>query len=190
MGDAGSEHGGPPAPEPKPRRWSWLVKGTILFVAINALGVGVLAAHGAAKPNGFCGGFSGYSGGGGGCATDLSIAAFDAPDPVGVHGRLFYLIEVTNKGPSGAGSIEIQDKLPGSFRVDWVLSSERYSECSVQGSAVFCEFFGLSEHQKAAVTIVARPNQAGQFTNVASVSGFGNDPNPANNKATVRTTVR
>src|SRR5205809_524254 len=107
MDDAGTESGALP-PAPRPRRRSWLVKGTVLFVAMNALAVGALAARSAAKPNGSCGGgFSGYSGGGGGCQADLSIAVFPAPNPVAVHGRLFYLLEVTNSSPNDVGQIEV-----------------------------------------------------------------------------------
>jgi Domain of unknown function DUF11 len=191
MDDAGTTSGGAPPPGPRRRRRSWLLKGTVLFVAVNVLGIGALAARSAARPDGSCGGgFSGYSGGGGDCRVDVSITNVDVPDPVAVHGRLVYLLEVTNNSSFDIGQVEVQDKLPASFRVDWVLPSSRpYSDCSVQANAVFCDFYGFSAHQKAAVAIVARPNNPGRFTSVATASGFFTDPRPGNNRAVARTTV-
>ena len=54
---------------------------------------------------------------------------------------------------------------------------------------MFCTFYELLDHQKAAVTIVVRPPNGGSLTNTATVSSFNFDPNPRNNQAKQHTTV-
>src|SRR5207249_3732957 len=93
VGD-GSSGGGDGSPEGLSRkkrfRQSWVFRATLIFVAINMLGVIALASRGSARPDSCGGGFSGYSGGGG-CVSDLNVKSFDAPDPVQVKNRLYYL---------------------------------------------------------------------------------------------------
>ncbi len=187
--DGSRTDGSTTVPEgPLPRRRRRILGATIAFVVLNLLVVGTLAAKGAVTGSTCGGGFSGYSGGGS-CTVDLAITKYDAPDPVRVHGRLFYFLEVTNNGPSDVGYLEVQDRVPGSFRIDWVMQSQRYGGCSVQANLVFCEFYYLPMRQKVAVSIVVRPNLAGRFKNVATVDFGGTDSNPGNDRSAVFTTV-
>jgi uncharacterized protein DUF11 len=161
----------------------------VIFVVINALAVIALSTSGSAGPDSCGGGFSGYSGGGG-CTSDLSLVNIDAPDPVERTGRLFYLVEVTNKGPDNAFNVEISVLLSPGLQVDWVLTPEDpYGNCSTQGREVFCNFYDVADHQKVAINIVVRPPLAGTLKTVATVSSSSEDPNPKNNDATQRTTV-
>ncbi len=199
--DAGS------APPPEPHRFSVrrlrgrsVVVATVLFVLVNAVAVVALAGIGAAKTRGGgCGGFSGYGGssggsssGGGGCEADLSIALIESPNPVHVGRRVFYLVEVTNRGPDEAFRITVQDFLPSGVQVDWVmLPDESYGYCNQQGRVVTCTFYYLERHEKAGVVIVVRPFLPGTLNDVATVSlSFESDPNMSNNTATTKTTVK
>ena len=162
--------------------------GTVAFVMANAVVIAVIATSGAAKVEG-CGGFSGYSGGGG-CTSDLSLTGIDQPDPVQVAGRLFYLMEVENKGPDTAFEVEITDHLPETVTIDWIMTPDSpYGSCSSQGRAVFCTFYSVSLHEKAAVTIVTRPIVPGVLKNTAIASSSSFDPNTQNNTRIQRTTV-
>jgi uncharacterized repeat protein (TIGR01451 family) len=188
------DSGGPDRPEgaaPRKNRFTsrpFVVRATVIFVAINALAVIALSTKGSAGPDSCGGGFSGYSGGG--CVSDLTLVNVDAPDPVKVTGRLFYLVEVTNNGPDTAFNLEISDLLSPGLQVDWVLMpQDPYGYCSIQGREVFCNFYDVLDHQKVAITIVVRPPLAGTIKNVASVTSSNEDPHPANNTATQRTRV-
>lgn len=195
------------APPPEPKRFSLrrlhgrsVVVATVLFVLVNAVAVIALAGIGAAKTRGgACGGFSGYggssggsSGGGGGCETDLSITLTESPNPVHVGRRMFYLVEVTNRGPDEAYRVVVQNFLPLGVQVDWVmLPDQSYAYCEHQGRVVTCTFYYLEHHEKAGVVIVARPFVAGTANDVATVSpSFESDPDMSNNTATTKTNVK
>jgi uncharacterized repeat protein (TIGR01451 family) len=190
-----------PEPErPEPRRSMFTVRrrhqiliATVMFLVVNAVAVAAFAAV-RMSPEGSCGGgFSGFSGGD--CSADLALTKIDAPDPVRQGGRLFYLIEVLNRGPGDAFDVEIADRVPVGMEIVWVMvpaSSDPYggnASCQVQGQAVFCNFYTVPQFHRAAVTIVTRPLARGTFSNVASVSSRTRDPNPSNNKATQQSTV-
>lgn len=176
-------------PDPRPRGRSWVLRATLVFVVINALGVVVLTRSGSARPNSCSGGFSGYSGGGG-CTSDLAVVSVDAPDPVASKGRLFYLAEVTNKGPDTAFNVTISQLLPPGLQVDWVLTPEDpYGSCSLQGRTVFCTFYDIMVHQKVGMTVIVRPPSPGTLTTKVTVTSSNDDPDPSNNTARQTTTV-
>ncbi len=170
-------------------RQSWVFRATLIFVAINMLGVIALASRGSARPDSCGGGFSGYSGGGG-CVSDLNVKSFDAPDPVQVKNRLYYLAEATNKGPDEAFNVTLSELLPAGLQVDWVLTPEDpYGNCSIQGRTVFCNFYEVAVHQKVAVSVVVRPAVPGTLNTRVSVTSNNDDPHPGDNSAQQQTTV-
>lgn len=167
----------------------WLVLATAGFLLGNTIVITLLAGVSAARGRQSCGGFSGYSGGSE-CVSDLKLTNLDAPDPTTVGGHLFYLIEVQNKGPDDASGVEIVDQLPVGLQIDWIMLPESpYGFCSIQGRSVFCTFYTVSQHEKAAITIVTRPIIPGVVKNTATTSSNSTDPNPGNNKRTQQTTI-
>lgn len=161
---------------------------TVIFLVVNAAVIAALATTGAPKGKS-CGGFSGYSGDQT-CTSDLSVTNIDAPDPSNVAGHLFYLVEVENKGPDDTFLVSISDALSPTLSIDWVLlPSDPYGYCSTQGHNLFCTFYDLAVHQKAAITIVVRPIVQGTVKNVAEASSENFDPNPGNNSRTQRTQI-
>lgn len=190
-----SGHGDLPDANPPRKRFDfrvlsrrWAVMATIAFLLANAIVIALIATTGAAKVRS-CGGFSGYSGGGG-CTSDLNLTNIDAPDPVKVGGRLFYLIEVENKGPDSAFSVQLTDQLPATTVIDWImLPDSPYGFCSAQGRSVFCTFYEIAVHESAAITIVTRPILAGSVKNTAAASSSSFDPNTRNNARTQATTI-
>lgn len=167
----------------------WLVLATAGFLLGNAIVITLLSGVSGARGKQSCVGFSGYSGGSE-CVSDLNLTNLDAPDPTTVGGHLFYLIEVQNKGPDDASNVQIDDHLPVGLQIDWIMLPESpYGFCSIQGRAVFCTFYSLSQYEKAAITIVTRPIIPGVVKNTATTSSSSRDPNPRNNKRTQQTTI-
>lgn len=188
MDDSGTITDGSTPQKRSPKR-SWVLRATLVFVLVNAAGVLILTQSGSTKPSSCSGGFSGYSGGGG-CTSDLSIVSVDAPDPVASKSRLFYLSEVTNKGPDAAFNVTISQLLPAGLQVDWVLTPEDpYGNCSLQGRTVFCTFYDLAVHQKIGVTVIVRPSSPGTLTTKVTVTSSNDDPVLSNNAAKQTTTV-
>lgn len=169
------------------RRWVFL--STVVFLVANAVVIVSLSTLGSASGKS-CGGFSGYSGGGGDCVSDLSVSNIDVPDPARVGGYLMYLIEVENKGPDEAFLVELTDVLPGTLPIEWIMTpGSPYGYCSSQGRSVFCTFYDVAVHEKAAITLVTRPILPGTVKNTAIASSSSQDPNPANNTRVQKTQV-
>ena len=175
---------------PRKRRRPWILRATLVFVLINALAVVALATRGSAHPDSCGGGFSGYSGGGGQCSSDMKLIYPDSPDPVALHGRLFYLAEGTNLGPDEAYDVQVSVHLPPGMQIDWVLTpGDPYGYCSTEGQNVFCTFYDVRAHQKVAVSMVIRPSYAGTIRTFATISSNNADPNQKNNTAHQSTRV-
>jgi RHS repeat-associated protein/uncharacterized repeat protein (TIGR01451 family) len=120
-------------------------------------------------------------------SVDLGITKTVTPNPVPAGGSLTYTITATNNGPDPATGVVITDTLPAA--VTFVSAS---SGCTVSGTTVACGIGNLASGQQAARTITATaPASAGSVTNSATIAGNETpDPNPANNSATVTTTVQ
>ncbi|WP_200374001.1 CARDB domain-containing protein [Thiocystis violacea] len=119
--------------------------------------------------------------------ADLALTMTEAPDPVRRGSQLVYTLKVRNNGPSHAGSVSLRDWLPAD--ATFVSAIPTRGTCS--GLApVTCALGTLNSGASASVKITIRPRLRGDITNTASVnSGLVTDPNPANNNATVTTTV-
>lgn len=119
--------------------------------------------------------------------ADLDLTMTDAPDPVRRGSRLVYTLTVQNNGPSKVGGVSLRDWLPADSTFVSAVSTR--GTCS--GLApVTCAIGALNAGTGASVKITVRPRARGKITNTASVSsGLATDPNPANNNATVMTTV-
>ncbi|MEP7337580.1 MAG: LamG-like jellyroll fold domain-containing protein [Acidobacteriota bacterium] len=116
--------------------------------------------------------------------ADLSITKTASPSPATEDADLTYTIKVKNNGPSHAQGVKVVDKLPLNLTVI------SYSTgCAPVGTNINCNLGFLPSGSIATITIVLKPNSGGVITNQADVTSTTYDPNPANNKATVTTTV-
>jgi uncharacterized repeat protein (TIGR01451 family) len=118
--------------------------------------------------------------------SDLGVTGSDSPDPVGVGQVLTYSFVVDNLGPQPAGNVVTTDILPAS--VTLVSASSTQGTCTGT-TTVSCSLGTLKPSVAAIVTIEVTPNQSGLLENTATVSTSSEDPNPANDSATVQTTV-
>jgi uncharacterized repeat protein (TIGR01451 family) len=122
-----------------------------------------------------------------GPATDLAIGMVDIPDPVILRSNLTYIISVTNRGPSSATGVVINDTLPAGVSV--VLTNSSQGTIGVSGSTVTAALGNMTNGARATLTIVVTSTNSGTIFNTANVTGDQADPNSANNSASVSTVV-
>ena len=124
--------------------------------------------------------------------ANLSITKISSLNPVNPGQAFTYTLTVNNAGPSTATSIVVSDNVPSQFTVTSVTSP--IGSCGNVGNAVTCTLASMSSGAPAwviTVNVTANANTPGGiYTNTATVSGTPNDPAPANNTATLNTTVR
>lgn len=120
------------------------------------------------------------------CGADLAITK-DGPAGRAPTGRnMTYTLTVTNNGPDPAADVVVTDTLPA---VTFVSATPSQGSCNQAAGIVTCNLGALGNLASATITIVVKPTQAGQITNVATVTASTEDAIAANNSASVQTTV-
>ena len=117
-------------------------------------------------------------------AADLALAKSDAPDPVAARGSLSYSLVATNNGTNPAPHATVLDVLPAE-----VTFASASAGCTHAAGKVECDLGTLAAGDSRTVTIVVTPKRTGTITNTATVGSGAPDPNPADNVATITTTV-
>ena len=122
-----------------------------------------------------------------GPATDLAIGIVDSPDPVIIRSNLTYVISVTNRGPSAATGVVINNTLPAGVSV--VSTNSSQGTIAVSGSTVTAVLGNMTNGARATLTVVVTSTNSGTIFNTANVTGDQTDPNALNNSATASTVV-
>jgi uncharacterized repeat protein (TIGR01451 family) len=106
------------------------------------------------------------------------------PSSVVAGANAVYTLVVTNLGPSAASAVTVTDQATGA-----TVSSTTTSQgaCTIVSTTVNCTLGSVAAGSSVTITVMLKP--ASQTTNQASVSSSAIDPNPANNNASVTTTV-
>jgi uncharacterized repeat protein (TIGR01451 family) len=119
-----------------------------------------------------------------GAEADVSVVKTAGPDPIVLSGTVVYNILVTNNGPAVATDIQVTDLLPAPL-VTPVLGP---AVCN-NANPLKCVIASLDAGQSALLTMAVKPTAVGPLTNSVMVSAQQTDLDPANNSATVTTTV-
>jgi uncharacterized repeat protein (TIGR01451 family) len=123
--------------------------------------------------------------------ADLAITKDDKPDPVRGGQNLTYTIVVTNRGPSTATGVTMNDQLPKNAGFASAATSKGSCTAKPSRSMVTCALGDMAAGTSATVTIVVKSPTKGTITNTASVTATSPpDPNPSNNTASATTTVQ
>ncbi len=123
-----------------------------------------------------------------GPAADLAITLLDQPDPVVISSNFTYLITVTNRGPSTAGTIAVSQTLPGgSYRV--VGTSASQGSASVGGNVLSWNVGSLAAGTTATLAVVGNSTSASTLTSSATVTAATADPSATDNTASATTVV-
>src|SRR5581483_9802416 len=119
--------------------------------------------------------------------ADLGITLAANPDPVALGSILTYTINVTNSGPVGATNTIVTNTLaPG---VTFASVDVSQGSAVVSGSNVICSLGTVGAGAPAVITIGVRAIAVGGITDRATVSSSVVDAVPANNSATITSTV-
>jgi hypothetical protein len=116
-------------------------------------------------------------------APDLAFT-MTGPASVVAGANAVYSMVVTNLGPSTASAVTVTDQATGA-----TVSSTTTSQgsCTIVSTNINCNLGSVAAGGSVTITVTLKP--ATQTTNQASVSSSAVDPNPANNGASVTTTV-
>jgi uncharacterized repeat protein (TIGR01451 family)/uncharacterized delta-60 repeat protein len=118
--------------------------------------------------------------------VDLVVGMSSSPGTVIVTSNLTYVISVTNAGPSTATNVTVSDVLPAG--VAYVQSSAGGSYSTNTGAVTF-NLGSLPMNGVTNFSLVVSPTALGLITNTASAGASQVEANPANNVATIVTTV-
>jgi uncharacterized repeat protein (TIGR01451 family) len=120
--------------------------------------------------------------------ADLGLTGSASPNPVLVAGNLTYTFVLTNNGPNQATNVTFADSLPNS--VSFVSATASQGSVSQNSGSLVSGVLGsLAAGAGATVTVVVSPGAPGTITNTATVAASQSDLNPANNSASVITSV-
>jgi uncharacterized repeat protein (TIGR01451 family) len=122
-------------------------------------------------------------------AADLAIGLSATPDPVAAGGALTYVLAVHNSGPSSLPNATVTNTLAvgtmfiNGYGIGW--------SCAASGNIVTCQRTAHFEIGDQPINIyVTAPTTPGAITNSATISAANPDATPANNTASITTTVQ
>ena len=128
--------------------------------------------------------------------ADVSLSGVGAPNPVLAGSALTYTFTVANSGPSPATSVAFTNTVPAGVTLVSVSPSQGIA--ITNGNVILANLGTLNTAAVATVTVVVIPtpsaippgNTTLNLTSIGTVGCNETDPNPANNSASVVTTVK
>jgi len=119
--------------------------------------------------------------------ADLAVTKTADQDPVPAGLPLTYTVTVTNNGPGPAVNTVLTDTLPAGALYQSCATT--HGTCAEAGGVVTAALGDLASGETATVTIVVVLPAGGVYTNTASAVSDVNDPNTADNTATLDVTA-
>jgi uncharacterized repeat protein (TIGR01451 family) len=114
--------------------------------------------------------------------ADLAITLKSSPNPIRKRGNFNYYLTVTNRGPSSATNVFVNDFLPS--ELDYVSSGASQGEYDYATGT--WDVGAITKYRSAKLVITVKvpiDAQSGQIINEAEVAGSESDPNNSNNYA-------
>src|SRR6266704_2476283 len=121
--------------------------------------------------------------------ADVTLSQSAAPNPGLVSSNLTYTIDLLNKGPSPVTSLTVTDVMSPLVSLVSATNTQGTSFTFDGVATVTCTLTNLAKNATATVTIIVNPTATGSATNIANAASFEFDPNPANNTASIVTTI-
>jgi uncharacterized repeat protein (TIGR01451 family) len=122
-------------------------------------------------------------------SADISVGVTDTPDPAREAGQVTYETTVTN---NGAGDVAVRLDVPIPSGTTFVNASVSQGTVMFDGSTVTANFGTVNHGESASLTLTVSVEHPGTVTLTATASlptPGDNDPNPANNSTSEKTTV-
>jgi uncharacterized repeat protein (TIGR01451 family) len=118
--------------------------------------------------------------------ADLSIGQ-TGPSSGYAGTNFIYTLTITNRGPSTATGVTVTDVIP--VGATFISANNPLGSQSQTNGIVTCTIPSMASNATGTITITVRPTTGGTVTNSATIASAANEPNPANNSASVITTV-
>lgn len=123
-------------------------------------------------------------------SADLSVAVSGPSGPIKSKQPFAYTVTVRNSGPDAAASVALTSSLVSLLEVDFQAISTTAGTCSQSKDSVTCTLGNMPNGATATVTILLVATGIGTVVDTSTVTSSTQDPNPANDTATISTTVR
>lgn len=120
--------------------------------------------------------------------VDVAIGKQASTDAPIVGQPLTYTLAVVNNSRITAPSVKVVDALPPT--TVFVSATPSQGVCSYAAGSVTCDLGDIAGGGSATIVIVVKPTEEGDLLNTAKVSLKALDPNPANNSASAKGSVR
>ena len=120
--------------------------------------------------------------------ADLAIAMVASEAAVRIDTPLRYVITLRNDGPAQADAVTVTDELPPTVTLLGATAGQG-EPCTRAGAELTCPLGTIAAGAEVGLTITVQPTQVGRLVNTASVAGDQQDLNPANDSASVTTSV-
>ncbi|HMI02787.1 MAG TPA: gliding motility-associated C-terminal domain-containing protein [Pedobacter sp.] len=117
-------------------------------------------------------------------SADMSVKKDADLRSIGVADMYEYLITVTNKGVDQATQIKVRDMLPPEVSFEKFVFSSGEAVYDASSRTVNWDIQKLDSGKTAEIRIKVKALSPGQVKNIATVSAFEVDPDPANNSST------
>ena len=122
-----------------------------------------------------------------GPAADVAIEK-TGPASVVSGASIAWTLKVTDKGPSTAHQVIVEDPLPSGVTLTHAAATQ--GTCQSMGSVLRCELGTVANGAAAEVTVTGTVTAtSGTLSNTATVRALEPDPEPADNSSTATTTV-
>lgn len=126
-------------------------------------------------------------------SADLVATKTGPAGPVNAGAQITYTIAARNDGPSTATTVRLTDAIPvGTTFVSVTPTGSPLGSCAQDGGSVVCTIAALGPGQTLSASVVLAVGSgfsAATLGNTAVASSAVTDPNPANNSASVTTTI-